>query len=228
MPDVTTVDFATLRHTMVDRQVRTFDVTDAVLIDRMNHVPRERFVPAHVASLAYSDVRLTLPGDTTRRTLLTPMILARLIQALKLSPTDRVLDVGGATGYSAAILAGLCASVTALESDVAFSRQASTIFSKGGIGNVAIVTGALAQGWPEAAPFDAILVNGAVGTGLGPLLAQLRDPGRLVCIEAQSSSPGAGLAVLYERLGGETGRRPLFSCDAPRLPDFAAQPVFAF
>jgi protein-L-isoaspartate(D-aspartate) O-methyltransferase len=227
MPEATTMDFARLRQTMVDCQIRTFDVTDAMVIARMNHVPREKFVSPSAASLAYSDAVLTATAGTARRTLLTPMILARLMQALKLAQTDRVLDVGGATGYSAAILAGLAASVVALESAPGFSDAVRANCAAGGIGNVTAVTGPLPEGYREAGPFDAILVNGAVTAGLGPLLEQLRDPGRLVCIESKGS-PGSGQAVLYERMGGETGRRILFSCDADRLAEFTQPASFAF
>src|SRR5271167_39283 len=111
------VDFAQARRMMVEGQVRTSDVTDLALIDAMLAVPRERFVPVDQEKLAYLDLDLPVgqaPGQGGRR-LLKPMVLAKLIQAAELHPTDVVLDVACATGYAAAVLARLAARVTALE-----------------------------------------------------------------------------------------------------------------
>ncbi|MGE5165854.1 MAG: protein-L-isoaspartate O-methyltransferase family protein, partial [Sphingobacteriales bacterium] len=97
-------DFTTARRHMVDGQVRTADVTDLRIISAMLEIPRERFVPAALADLAYLDLDLPV-GDGTSRRLLKPMVLAKLIQAADLAPDSRVLDVGCATGYGAAVLA---------------------------------------------------------------------------------------------------------------------------
>lgn len=214
--------FARQRQTMVDCQVRTFDVTDQVLIDRMGHVPRETFVPDRLRPLAYSDAVLTIPGASPRK-LLVPLVLARMIQALALKPTDKVLDVGGGCGYSAAVMAGLCAHVTALESDPAISDAARRSFADGGLSNVTVATGPLPGGHAANAPYDAILINGAVAAGLEPLLAQLVDRGRLVCIEA-----AGGQAVRYDKVGGEVGSRRLFPAGGVVMTEFAAAPAFAF
>jgi protein-L-isoaspartate(D-aspartate) O-methyltransferase len=227
MPDAPTLDFARMRRMMVDGQIRTFDITDIALLERMNHVPRERFLPAEQATLAYSDARLVLKAGAARRSMLTPMGLARMIQALRLLPGDRVLDVACANGYTAAVMAGLAGSVVALESEPAFSDAARAIFAEAGVANVTVATGPLADGWPAGAPFDAIFVNGAVMTGLEPLLAQLREPGRLVCVETQGVR-GSGRAMIYEKRGGEIGRRELFSCEAECLPGFVKPAHFAF
>jgi protein-L-isoaspartate(D-aspartate) O-methyltransferase len=193
----------------------------------MDHVPREKFLPAEQAALAYSDARLVLKAGAVSRPLLTPMTLARMVQALRLRPGDRVLDVAGANGYSAAVVAGLAGSVVALESEPAFSAAARAIFAEAGVANVTVATGPLAAGWAAQAPFDAIFVNGAVMTGLEPLLAQLNEPGRLVCVQTQGVR-GSGRAAIYEKRGGEVGSRELFSCEAECLPDFVEPPRFAF
>ena len=103
------------RRTMVDCQIRTFDVTDQPLLARMLDVPREDFLPPELAPLAYSDTGLQLKSGGERRTLLPLLVLARLIQGAGVRSADKVLDVGAATGYSSALLAGLAGRVVALE-----------------------------------------------------------------------------------------------------------------
>ena len=114
-------DFAAARRHMVDGQVRTTDVTDLRVISAMLEVPRERFMPQASISLAYLDLDVPVRGS---RRLLRPMVLAKLIQAAELEATDRVLDVGCATGYTAAVLARIAVQVVALEQDPR-SRQGS-------------------------------------------------------------------------------------------------------
>ena len=229
MPAADSAAFARQRQSMVDCQLRTFEVTDLNVLDRMNHVPRDMFVADGQASLAYSDATLWVTGGSGRRALLPPMVLGRLVQALRLAPTARVLDVGGGCGYSAAVMAGLAGSVVALESDAGLGASAKQKFATGGLTNVDAITGPLAAGCAAKAPFDAILVNGAIETGLETLLGQLADGGRLVCIEASgSTSESTGRAVLYEKTGGEAGLRPLFSVKAPILGEFRKAPAFAF
>src|SRR5262249_41154702 len=111
---------AILRQTMVDRQIRTYDVTDQRILARMLEVPREQFLPADQAELAYSDpARLLNPAEAGKagRWLLAPLVLARLIQGAQIKPTDNVLDIAAGTGYSSALLAGIAARVHALESE---------------------------------------------------------------------------------------------------------------
>ena len=113
-------DFAEARRTMVDRQIRTVDVTDADILDAIGGVPRELFVPPELRSLAYTDADLPIiqakPGEG-RRFLVEPAILARLIQLAEVGRDDIVLDIGCATGYSSAVLSLLSNSVVALETD---------------------------------------------------------------------------------------------------------------
>ena len=114
-------DAANARRLMVDGQVRTADVTDAALLEAMLTLPRERFLPPALAQLAYVDGDIPVAKG---RALLKPMMLAKLVQAARIDPGDRVLDVACATGYSSAVLAGLSASVVALEEDPDLARQA--------------------------------------------------------------------------------------------------------
>jgi protein-L-isoaspartate(D-aspartate) O-methyltransferase len=217
----TMTDFATARRMMVDGQVRTSDVTDLRLIAAMQDVPREHFVPAASAGLAYLDLDLPL-GEGGRR-LLKPMVLAKLIQAADLEPTALVLDVGCATGYAAAVLARVAGEVVALEQDPALARSATEALRA--IPNVSVVSGELAAGWPQKAPYDLILLEGATEVVPQALLRQLEDNGRLLCVLGKG--PGAK-AMLYRRSGEDIGERPIFDATAAVLPGFVKPPAFAF
>jgi protein-L-isoaspartate(D-aspartate) O-methyltransferase len=221
-------DFATMRRMMVDGQIRPSDITDPRLIDAMLDIPREIFLPAGKAGLAYLDQDLAVgaarEGGTIRR-LLKPMVMAKMIQALDLAETDHVLDVGCLTGYSSAILDRMAGSVVALEEDTFLASEARAALAKAGASAVKVVQGWLVEGYGPEAPYDAILVNGAVEVPPEALLGQLRDGGRLVCI--QGSSPAAK-AVLYSKDLGDIGRRPVFDATAPVLPGFAAPKAFVF
>lgn len=221
-------DFVKMRRMMVDGQVRPSDITDPRLIDAMLDIPREAFLPASKAALAYLDQDLPIggPGEGGAvRAMLKPMVLAKLIQALDLQDGDRVLDVGCLTGYSSAILGRLAMSVVALEEDTALVGEARTALAKAGAPDIRVVSGPLTDGYPADSPYDAILVNGAVETRPEGLFRQLRDGGRLVCI--QGGGP-ASKAMLYRLDFGDVGGRTIFDATAPVLPGFAARPAFVF
>ena len=174
-------DFAAQRRMMVDGQVRTADVTDLRLLAAMLELPRERFFPEEKASLAYLDLDtpVSAPGQPVRR-LLKPMVLAKMIQAAGIGPTDHVLDVGCASGYSTALLAHLAGSVVGLEEDAALARQAAEALSLAGLSNAKIVTGPLARGCAGEGPYDVILLQGSAEVVPPALFDQLREGGRLV------------------------------------------------
>jgi protein-L-isoaspartate(D-aspartate) O-methyltransferase len=219
------MDFAIARRAMVDSQLRPSDVTDQELLAAMLEIPRERFVPAGLAGVAYLD--RDLPVDP-KRALLKPMVLARMIQAAGLQTGERVLDVACGTGYSSAILARLSASVTALEDDADRARRCGEIFAQLtplGTGNVVAVGGPLEAGWPAGAPYDVILVNGACETEPHGLIRQLAEGGRLIAV--MGTGP-IGKATLFRKDHGEIGSRPLFDAAAPALPAFAKAPAFVF
>lgn len=220
-------DFAQLRRTMVDCQLRTFDVTDHGILERMTAIPREAFLAESQAVVAYSDkaVVLEMPGVTRR--LLPPMVLARLLQAADIEPTDKVLTIGGGSGYGAAIAAGLAESVVALENEGTLSERAAACFAALGIDNARSVTGALDGGQATVSPFDVIVVEGAFEREPKELLLQLAIGGRLVGIE-RSAGDVAGRAVRFDRSAGAIGKQVLFSCSAQVLPGLAAESVFTF
>lgn len=220
-----------IRRAMVDNQIRTFDVTDQPLLDRFYTVPRELFLPDHLTSLAYSDAILTVGEPAgARRVLLMPMVLARLLQGASVRATDRVLTVAGGAGYAAALLAGLAAEVVALESDAALSESARKACATLRLDNVSTVTGTLPDGHGAKAPYDMILVEGAVEGHLERLLAQLAPRGRLLTIQKMlfDGVRRSGKAMMFERFGDDLGSRALFDSSAVVMSEFAVESSFAF
>ena len=215
-------DFATARRHMVDGQVRTADVTDLRILAAMLEIPRENFVPSTATGLAYLDLDLAV-GEAGARRLLKPMVLAKLIHAADVASSDQVLDVGCSTGYAAAILSRIAGQVIALEQDSGLAQTARAALASQS--NVNVVSGPLIAGWPQGAPYDLILLEGATEIAPHTFLGQLKDGGRLVCV--LGSGPAAK-AMLYCRSGEELGGRPIFDAGAAVLPGFARAPVFAF
>lgn len=213
---------AAIRQNMVATQVRTNKVTDPRIIAAMETVARERFVPSSLEAVAYVDHDLEIaPG----RYLMSPMVFARLLQEAGIRGSDVVLDVGCGTGYSAAIIAGIAGAVVALESDPALAEQASELLTEFQVDNVVVVTGNLRAGHPGQAPYDVIVVNGAVETLPTSLTGQLAEGGRLVGVIVES---GISSASLYLKQGGTLSRRVLFEAGAKILPGFEAPPAFTF
>jgi protein-L-isoaspartate(D-aspartate) O-methyltransferase len=220
------LDFAQARRTMVDSQLRTFDVNDLALLAAMDTVARERFVPTGWESFAYMDQDVPVAeSGGERRFMLAPMVLGRLIQALDLKAGSRVLDIAGGLGYSAAVMARLGGAVIALESDEGIVDAARTRLAGAGVEGVAVVSGSLDQGYPKGAPYDAILVNGAVEQKPRHLLEQVADGGRLACVEGRGR---AARAMLHVRSGDAFGARALFDAAAPLLSAFRSEPGFVF
>jgi len=222
------VAFASARRMMVDGQIRTNDVTDLRILTAFGEVPREAFVPANKADLAYLDRDLPVGGegpDRPLRYLLKPMVLAKLIHALDLGASDRVLDVGCVTGYAAAVLARLAGQIVAVEEDPALAESATQKLHALGCANVLVRTGPLSAGAPADGPYDAILLEGAVELVPESLCAQLRHGGRLACILRRGP---IGKAMLYRSVAGDISGRPLFDAAAPLLPGFVQPPVFVF
>lgn len=215
-------DYAALRHLMVETQVRTNDVTDPRIHAAMREVARERFVPGDKRSLAYSDVPVEV---APRRFLIDPRSFAKLVQLARIEPGDRVLDVGGATGYSAAVLGHLAKTVTALEQDADLVRIASETLDAIGARNVAVVQGALTEGVRSGGPFDVIFINGAIGTEPTALLGQLAEGGRLVAILTEGVQ---GRAHIFLKQDGHAGKRADFDATVPELAGFRKVVGFVF
>ncbi|TWC05556.1 protein-L-isoaspartate(D-aspartate) O-methyltransferase [Bradyrhizobium macuxiense] len=218
--------FSTARQYMVDGQVRPSDVTDDRILEAMLTVPREVFVPASKQALAYLDLDLDVAeGGAAKRCLITPALLARMLQAAEIKATDRVLVVGCATGYAAAIVARFAAQVSATESDSALAAKATTAFAQLGIQNVTVKTAGSADGDAAGAPYDVIVLNGATEILPTGLFGQLKEGGRLVGVFGLTPPPRA---TLVTHSHGDFGHRELFDAAAPVLPGLERLPAFVF
>ena len=216
-------DAAAARRLMVDGQIRTADVTNPNLIAAMQAIPREQFVPAAMADQAYRDGDVSLGQG---RALLRPIVLGKLIQGADVRPGDQVLVIGCGTGYSAAVLAHVGAAVVALEEDADLARRAEiALAGMGGGAQVTVVRGPLTAGWPAAAPYDLILVDGAIEVAPDALGRQLKPNGRLAAVFGRGP---ATKAMIYRPIEGHLVGRPIFDATARLLPGFAAPPAFVF
>lgn len=215
-------DMADRRQTMVAGQVLPNKVTDEYVAAALLAVPRERFVPKALRGVAYIDEDIPLGGG---RYLLEPMVFARMLQAAEIGAEDVVLDVGCATGYSAAVIAQFAGTVVALEVDEEMAAKADENLSALSIDNAAAVTGPLAEGYAGQAPYDVIFVNGAVEAVPQVLIEQLREGGRLLVVERRA---GVGKAMLYRNFDGVVGSRELFDAQVNALPGFAVERGFVF
>lgn len=218
--------FAAARDRMVDGQVRPNKVIDPRIIQAMRRLPRERFVPAALASRAYADDAVRLPGG---RALMEPMVIARLVQVLRTRDKERGLVVGAGSGYGAALLDACGATVTALEDDAGLLALARAVLPAVAPG-VNLVEGPVAAGWPGGAPYDFILIEGAVAELPGVLAGQLQPHGRVAAVMAQLGGPGQGIVAELVHVGAETRLRaqPFFDCSTPMLPQLRARPAFSF
>ncbi|MBR0829785.1 protein-L-isoaspartate O-methyltransferase [Bradyrhizobium manausense] len=218
--------FSTARQKMVDGQVRTSDVTDRRILDAMLAVPREAFVPASRQALAYLDLDLDVADSgAAKRYLIKPALTAKLLHAAEIGAGDRVLVVGCATGYVAALAAKLAAAVTATETDSALAAKAGETLAALGLGNVTCKAAACAEGDPAGAPYDIIVLNGATEITPKALLEQLAEGGRLVGVSAESRPQRA---MIVTRFHGEFGHRTLFDAAAPVLPGLERAAEFVF
>jgi protein-L-isoaspartate(D-aspartate) O-methyltransferase len=216
-------DLTEARNNMVDSQVRPNKVADPRILAAMRRLPRERFVPPNLASLAYADEDVPLGRG---RVLLEPMVIARLVQLTAVAEGERALVIAAGPGYGSALLASCGARVTALEDDPALLAQARLLLGELAPG-VSLVSGPLATGWPAGAPYDVILIEGAV-TDITPAVSeQLREGGgRLVAICTDRGT--GGQAVLAEATMGGLRKQPMFDCASPPIPMLASAPAFVF
>jgi len=210
-----------LRLLMVNSQLRTTGVSDIAVLAAFLAVPRERFASAATPALAYLDRDAPAVGAKDRK-LLAARTLGRLLQAAQPKRGERALDVGGGSGYSAALLAALGCDVTALESDagaVAAAREALANTPE-----VTVVQCDLGAGGPQG-PFDVILINGAFEAFPQSLVDRLAEGGRLVGLDASS---GSQRGSLIEKSGASYSEMSLFDAKAEVLPGLDRAPSFAF
>lgn len=215
-------NFAAARTHMIDGQLKPNNVTMPRLIEVLGSLPRELFVPKALRGVAYLDEDIEVaPG----RYLLEPMVFSRLLQDVKVSDSDVALDIGCATGYSTAVLSQLAAAVVAVDESPDLVAEATARLAELEYGNAAVNEGPHAAGAPGEAPFDVILINGAVDQVPDTLFDQLAEGGRLACV---LNVGGVGKASVFIKEGGVIGRRELFDANVPPLPGFAVDKGFVF
>jgi protein-L-isoaspartate(D-aspartate) O-methyltransferase len=208
-------DYSLARRAMVDNQLRPEAVTDRRVLAAMATVERERFVPESAKALAYFDRPLRLAGG---RAMMPPAALGRLLSELAPRTGERALVVGSGTGYAAALLEAIGVDTVALESDEGLARAARDA-------GVETVVGDLAAGWAKDAPYDIVLLDGAVEEVPGDLLKQLTENGRLAGAIADR---GVTRLVVGRVAGGSLGLRSLADADVAVLPGFSRPRAFNF
>ncbi|MCH7929583.1 MAG: protein-L-isoaspartate O-methyltransferase [Proteobacteria bacterium] len=216
-------DYVTARINMVENQVRPNRVADERVLAAMAEVPRERFVPRKYQGLAYVDEDIAVARG---RYLMEPLALARLLDAAAIRPDDVVLDIGCATGYSSAVLARLANTVVALESDAGLAEDAVKVLGEIDADNVAVITGALEDGYPEQAPYDVIVLGGAVDEVPPAITDQLAEGGRLVAVVTGGGR--VGKVTLTLRTHGRLSSRVVFDAAVAPLPGFSIARDFVF
>jgi len=217
-------DFALARRNMVEGQLRPNRVTNALLLSVIGELPRERFLPEALRSVAYADDDVPLGNG---RFLMEPMVLARLIQTLQPQPGDRAMVVASGRGYGAALLARLVKSVVAVESDAPLAAAAAQTARELGLADIRQTVGKLEAGAAASGPYDVILIEGAVQQVPPAILDQLAEGGRLATVVIGPAG-ALGVAQLFVKEGGVASGRPLFDAGTPSLPGFAPPPRFTF
>ena len=208
-------DYATARRAMVDSQLRPQGVTDQALLEAMNKVERERFVPAEARPLAYIDRSLAL-GDG--RFLAPPAVLGQLLTQMMPLPGERALVVGAGTGYSAAVLQAMGLEVVALESAPELAAQARA-------NGLKVAEGVLESGHKAGAPYDIILIDGAVEHIPDAITAQLADGGRL---GGALRDRGVTRLIVGRKAGGAFGYLSIGDAGVAALPGFTRPRTFTF
>ena len=216
------MDYARARSNMVNNQLRPNRVEDPAVLEAMAAVPRERFLPKALRGVAYADEDLPLSNG---HWLIEPLVLARLIQAAEVKPSDVVLVVGCASGYAGAVMARLAATVIVV-APAATAESVETLLDDLGVANVVVAASDdPAAGHPSQAPFDVILVAGSV-PGVPPaLLEQIGEGGRIVAVVNESR---IGKATVFTRLHGVVGAREVSDAQTPLCPGLNLSPGFTF
>lgn len=217
------MNFEQARFNMVEQQVRTWEVLDQDALDQLSLVPREVFVPEAYRNLAYSDSEIPL-GDGT--VMLPPKIQAHALQALAPRRHEHVLEIGATTGYMAALMAGQAQQVCAITDSAARAERIRANLVRANVPNVMVDTGAGLAGMPALAPFDVILVSGAIDDVPQVLLSQLKTGGRLFAVVGDAP---AMAAIRMTRLPDDQFRREvLFETQIPVLAAASHPARFSF
>lgn len=216
------LDFAAARARMVESQLRPNAITDVGVLEAMGSVAREDFVPVDRRSFAYMDGDIPVAGN---RYLMEPMVFGKLLQLAEIGPADRVLDIGCATGYGAAVIARVAQSVVAIDQNKQLADEAASTLRQQGVGNVTVAALPHADGDSAKGPYDAIVIEGRVPVVPAKLFEQLKEGGRLVAVVGDAD---LARAMLYRR-NGSIGSYAAFDASVQQLPGIVApKPAFVF
>jgi protein-L-isoaspartate(D-aspartate) O-methyltransferase len=171
------------RFNMIEQQIRPWNVLDQDVLDLLHIVKREQFVPAAYQNLAFADVEIPLPGGEV---MLAPKFEARILQETGVKKHETVLEIGTGSGYMAALLAHRAAKVTTVEINPETAEQAKKNLANAGVHNVTVEVGNGAQGWEKSAPYDVIVISGALEVLPEAILKQVKVGGRIAAIVGQA------------------------------------------
>jgi protein-L-isoaspartate(D-aspartate) O-methyltransferase len=221
-------DIELARHNMIQQQIRPWEVSDASVLDLLTRVPRERFVPPHLRSLAFVDTELPLniDGVVTGESMLAPKVEARLLQELHIHPHELVLEIGTGSGYMAALAAHKAQTVWSVEIDPRLQAFGSANLARAGVRNAHVALGDGALGWAAHAPYDVIIVSGGLPVVPPELLAQLKVGGRLAAIVGKA--PAMQAQILTRRRADLVETLPLFETVARILRNARTPSAFRF
>ncbi len=222
------MDFKAARFAMVESQIRPNGVRDPEILNAFAAVPREQFVPERLKALAYIDEALPVGSNeygASTRYLLPPMTLSRLLEQGDAVNARRVLDIGGVTGYSAAILSRLGGKVFALEESKELAELSEQCLKEARVEGVQVAAGPLNLGLKAEQPYDLILVNGAMAKEPRGLFDQLAEGGRLAGVMRNGWQ---GQAYVFEKVGNVISGRAVFDASAEFVPGFEVEPHFVF
>ena len=217
------MNYEQARFNMVEQQVRPWKVLNPDVLDELFLVKREEFVPPAYSGLAFADTEI--PLDASGACMFPPRVEARALQALAMKKHENVLEIGTGSGYMAALLGAHADHVWSIEIDPQLAATARENLRRAGVTNVSVEIGNGLAGLAAHAPYDAIMVSGAVAVVPRALLDQLKPGGRLFAIEGQAP---AMQAVLYTRTGGDFSRLPIFETVVTSLKDGGPPPKFVF
>ena len=217
------MNFEQARQNMVENQVRPWEVLDGRVLEAIARVHREDFVAAAHRQLAFADLCLPLGHGEV---MMKPVVEGRVLQALELLPTDRVLEIGTGSGFLTACLAGLSAQVTSVDIHADFIAAATQRLQATGVGNASLHVGEAVAAWQPDGQFDALLVTGAVFTVPPRWLTWLKPGGRAVVVRGQS--PVQHATLLTHEGGGRYREEILFETDLPYLTHAEPPSRFVF
>ena len=220
---MSSLNFDAARHTMIQSQLRTWDVIDERVLDLAARMPREDFMSPACRNLAYVDMNIPLEHGEV---MMTPKLEARLLQALEILPSDKILEIGTGSGYLTALLASLGRQVVSVEVRPEFTAQAAAKLAHHGLHNITLEVGDGASGWDRQQPYDVIVITGSLPILPETFQQSLTPGGRMIAIVGQA--PAMEVVRIRRRDAYTFARDSLLETSLPPLQNAAAPSRFLF